>query len=95
MFITITSGKRNPKEIQATTTFLQGFLPRLQRQPGVLAVYHYARLEQSDSTTIIIWENEEAVRAYRASDLIREAIAFEQANNLSTTREGYPLDYPL
>jgi heme-degrading monooxygenase HmoA len=51
------------------------------------------RPEHDDHTTIIIWENEEAVRAYRASDLVREAIAFEQANNLPARREGYPLDY--
>jgi heme-degrading monooxygenase HmoA len=95
MFITITTGQGTPEQIQAATTFLQSFLPRLEQHPGVVAVYHYTRPEHGDHTTLIIWEHEEAVRAYRASDLVREAIAFEQANNLPATREGYPLDYPF
>jgi heme-degrading monooxygenase HmoA len=94
MFITLTTGQGTPEQIQAATAFLQSFLPRLEQQPGVVAVYHYTRPEHGDHTTLIIWENEEAVRAYRASDLVREAIAFEQANNLPATREGYRLGYP-
>ena len=94
MFITMTTGRGTPEQIQAATTFLRSFLPRLEQQPGVVAVYHYTRPEHGDHTTLIIWEHEEAVRAYRASDLVREAMAFEQANNLPATREGYPLDHP-
>jgi heme-degrading monooxygenase HmoA len=94
MFITITTGRGISEHIQAATIFLQSFLPRLEKQPGVVAVYHYTRPEHGDHTTLIIWENEEAVRAYRASDLVREAIAFEQANDLPATREGYSVAYP-
>jgi hypothetical protein len=94
MFITITTGQGTPEQIQAATIFLQSFLPRLEQYPGVVAAYHYIRPEHGDHTTLILWENEEAVRAYRASDLVREAMAFEQANNLPATREGYPLVYP-
>jgi quinol monooxygenase YgiN len=94
MFITITSGRGTPEQIQAATTFLQSFLPRLEQQPGVVAAYHYIRPELGDHTTLILWENEAAVRAYRASDLVREAMAFEQANNLPAAREGYPLEFP-
>ena len=94
MFLTITTSKATPEQLQEVETFLHGFLPRLKQQSGVLAMYHYARPEQGDESTIIIWENEQAVKAYRASDLIKEAIAFEQAHHLPSTREGYPLIYP-
>ena len=94
MFITITTSKATPEQLEEIETFLHEFLPRLERQPGLLAIYHYARPEQGDESTIIIWENEEAVQAYRRSDLIQEAIAFEQAHHLPSTREGYPLIYP-
>ena len=94
MFLTITTSKATPEQLQEVETFLHGFLPRLEHQPGVLAVHHYARPEQGDESTIIIWENEEAVQAYRRSDLIQEAIAFEQAHHLPSMREGYPLIYP-
>jgi len=40
-----------------------------------------------------VWENEDAVRAYRGSELIKEAIAFEKAHNMPATREGYPLTF--
>jgi heme-degrading monooxygenase HmoA len=94
MFITITISKATPEQLQEVETFLHEFLPRLKQQPGVLAMYHYTRPEQGDGSTMIIWENEEAVKAYRVSDLIKEAIAFEQAHHLPSTREGYPLIYP-
>jgi len=94
MFLTITTSKATPAQFQDVETFLHEFLPRLKQQPGVLAIYHYARLEQGDESTIIIWENEAAVKAYRTGDLIKEAIAFEQAHNLPSTREGYRIIYP-
>lgn len=94
MFMTITTSKATPEQLQEVETFLHEFLPRLKQQPGVLAIYHYVRPEQGDESTIIIWENEEAVQAYRKSELIKEAIAFEQAHHLPSTREGYPLIYP-
>ncbi len=83
MFITITTSKATPEQLQEVETFLHEFLP-----------YHYARPEQGDESTIIIWENEEAVKHYRTGDLVKEAIAFEQAHHLPSTREGYPLVYP-
>ncbi len=94
MFLTITTSKATPEQLQEGETFLHEFLPRLKQQPGVLAIYHNARTEQGDESTIIIWENEEAVKAYRTGDLIKEAIAFEQAHHLPSTREGYRLIYP-
>jgi len=94
MFLTITTSKATPEQFQAVETFLHEFLPRLRQQPGVVAVYHYARAVQGDESTVIIWENEEAVKAYRTSDLIKEALSFEQAHHLPATREGYPLVYP-
>lgn len=57
MFLTITTSKVTPEQFQEVETFLHEFLPRLKQQPGVLAIYHYARPGQGDESTIIIWEN--------------------------------------
>ena len=54
MFLTITTSKATPEQLQEVETFLHGFLPRLEHQAGVLAIYHYARPEQGDESTIII-----------------------------------------
>jgi len=94
MYITITTSKPTPEQFPEVEAFLYQFLPRVQQQPGVVAVYHYVRPDKGDDRTLIIWENEAAVQAYRTSALVKEAIAFEQAHNLPTAREGYPLRYP-
>jgi len=93
MFITITSSKVTPEQSRQVEAFLGGFLPRLKQQPGVVAIYHYARPERGDEITIVVWKSQEAVKAYRESDLIKEAIAIETQLNLPATREGYPLVY--
>lgn len=94
MFVTITSSKVTKEQGKEVERFLEEFLPRLQQQqPGVVASFHYARPEKGDQTTIIVWENEEAVRAYRTGELIKEPIAMEKRLNVQSTREGYPLTY--
>jgi heme-degrading monooxygenase HmoA len=93
MFITITTSKVTPEQMKQVEGFLEGFLPRLKHQLGVIAIYHYARPEKGDESTIVVWENQEAVKTYRESDLIKEVIAFETRHNLPATREGYPLVY--
>jgi len=95
MYITITTSKPTPEQLPEVEAFLHQFLPRLRQQPGVIAVYHFVRPDKGDDSTLIIWESEAAVQAYRTSTLVKEAIAFEQAHNLPATREGYPLSYPL
>ena len=93
MFITITASKVTPEQHKQIEDFLKGFLPRMKQQPGVVAIYHYARPDKGDESTIVIWEIPAAVKEYRESDLIKEAIAYEQKLGLQsvTTREGYPL----
>lgn len=93
-FITITTSKPTQEQLPEVEAFLHEFLPRVQQQPGVLAVYHYVRPDKGDDSTIIIWETQSAVQEYRTGDLIKEAIAFEQVHNLPATREGYLLSYP-
>jgi hypothetical protein len=65
----------------------------MKQQLGVVAIYHYSRPDKGDESTVVIWESAEAVKSYRESDLIKEAIAYEQKLGLheTTTREGYPL----
>jgi heme-degrading monooxygenase HmoA len=93
MFITITTSKVTPEQSRKVESFLTNFIPRMKQQQGVVAIYHYSRPEKGDESTVVIWDNPEAVKAYRESDLIKEAMAYEQELDLqgTTTREGYPL----
>jgi len=93
MFITITSSKVDSVQLEKVEKFLAEFLPRFQKQPGVNSIYHFDRPDKGDEVTVVVWESEDAVKAYRQSELIKEAIEFEKANNLPATREGYPLKY--
>ena len=93
MFITITSSKVDSMQSEKVDKFLAEFLPRFQKQPGVNSIYHFDRPDKGDEVTVVVWESAEAVKAYRQSELIKEAIEFEKANNLPATREGYPLKY--
>jgi len=91
MFVTITSSKGTAEQAAEAEKFLRGFLPRLKQQRGVVAILHYRRPDKGDESTVIVWENQEALQAYRNGDLIKEAIAFENKMNMPATREGYPL----
>ncbi len=91
MFISITSSKYSEEHAPKVEAFLNSFLPRMRQAPGVVAVYRYARPDKGDKYTIVIWESEAALKAYRQSDLMKEAMAFEQAVELPGTREAYPL----
>ncbi len=93
MFITITSSKVPPELSGQVEGFLKEFLPRLKQQPGVVAIYHYARPKEQDEATIVVWNSPADVQAYRDSDLMKEVMAFESRLNLPATREGYPLAY--
>lgn len=93
MFITVTTSRPKPDQFEKIETFLSKFLPRLEQQSGVVAIYHYVRPERGDDTTLVIWENQEAVKNYREGSLNQEAVAFEKELNLPSTREGYPLAY--
>jgi heme-degrading monooxygenase HmoA len=93
MFITITLSKVDTVQLEKVENFLAEFLPRFQKQPGVNSIYHFDRPDKGDEVTVVVWESEDAVKAYRQSELIKEVIEFEKANNLPATREGYPLKY--
>ena len=93
MFITITTSEVPPDKVEEVESFLKEFFPRFQKQPGVISIYHYARPEFGDEFTIVIWKDQESVKDYRESKLIKEALAFEESLGLKTTREGYPLIY--
>jgi len=95
MFITITNTKAASADIEATEKFLSDFLPRLKKFPGVLSIYNYIIKERGEGSTIIIWENEDAVKSYWRSELIKEPAAFADMNNVEITREAYPLNIVL
>jgi heme-degrading monooxygenase HmoA len=92
MLITVTQGVVNAKQHQEVERFLRDFLPRLKRrQPGVIDAFHFHDESAQKSTTLILWQDENARNAYRESELIKEAMAIEQRLGLSTSREAYPV----
>ncbi len=95
MFITLTRSQGTAQQLHETGEFLSQFLPRLKQEPGVRAVYHFDRPDHGDDYTIIVWEDEEAAKAYRQSALVKEAMEFEQAHKMPATRESYPLGVAL
>ena len=95
MFISVTSGQATPEQAEQIDKFLSEFLPKVKKSSGVVAIYHYPQPEKNQTTTIMVWKDKEALMAYRQSDLINEAIAFEMKNNLKSTREAYPLTISL
>jgi hypothetical protein len=94
MFITFTAGKATPEQSVAVQDFLARFLPRMEREAGAMAAYHFDRPDKGDNVTIVIWPSQEVAMRYREGDLKKEVDAFERAQGLSLTREGHPLSYP-
>ncbi len=95
MYVTITSNRTVPEQAPRVEAFLRDFLPRLRKHPGVRGVYHFLRPDHGDDMTIIIWDDQGAVKAYRTSDLMRKVSAFEQSLGTSASRAGYPLAIAL
>ncbi|MGZ8646141.1 MAG: hypothetical protein ACXWX3_07625 [Actinomycetota bacterium] len=76
------------KKLEAVEAFLFEFLPRMKREPGIVEIAHYVQNDVGKATTLVIWESEDHVRKYREGDLIKEAVAFEKSQQLSSTRDG-------
>ena len=93
MWITNTTSQVTREQRVEVEKFPGAFLPKMKPQPGVVAIYHYARPEVEDESTVIIWRDQESLTAYREGELIKEAIAFEQKLGLKSTREAYPPIY--
>jgi heme-degrading monooxygenase HmoA len=97
MFIsfTSTSSRMTMEQSARLTKFLEAFLPRMRKFPGIQAIYHYDQPEKGTASTLVIWESQEAMQNYRQSELIKEALAFEKEYGLPGTREAYPLIFSL
>jgi heme-degrading monooxygenase HmoA len=95
MMISITTGRATGAQAEQVEVFLRGFLPRVRRFPGVTAIYHFTRGEGGEQVTAILWENEQALRAYRESELMKEVTAFMQKHGLTLTREAHPVSLAL
>jgi quinol monooxygenase YgiN len=93
MYIRITTGQVTQEQGVAVEKFLASFVTRLKKQPSVVAIYHNARPEKGEESTVIIWRDQESLAAYRTGELIKEAIAFEKKLGLKSTREVHPLIY--
>ncbi len=95
MYISFTGGKVTPQQEAEVERFLEEFLPRMRKLPGVVAIYHYSRPEHGDNSTIVVWRDREAMMSYRSGDLIREVGDFEKKMGLHITRESYPVSITL
>ena len=93
MVISLTTSRVTPEQAQQVEDFLQGYLPKVQQEPGVVSIYHFHRPDPGQSTTIITWETDEARQAYRESELIAEAVALERKLDLTSVRKAHPLAY--
>ena len=93
MYITSTISRPDADQSRKLQDFLADFLPRMESEAGVQAIYHYTRPQQGDDVTVVIWESQEAAMNYRAGALIREVNRMEKELNLPISREGYPLLY--
>jgi len=60
----------------------------LPDKPPFVILSHYLQNDLGKVTTLVIWAIEDHVRKYREGELIKEAIAFERAQQLSSTRDG-------
>lgn len=90
-FFSIVSSRPSTAEAPKMRSFQAGFLPRMIKAPGVLAILVYARPAAGDERLAAVWESEKALDAYRASDLGKEEVAFESTLSVMVTREAYPL----
>lgn len=63
MVISVTTSRVAPEQAEQVDELLQAFLPKVQREPGVVAIYHYYRPDPGESTTLIVWETDEARQA--------------------------------
>jgi heme-degrading monooxygenase HmoA len=94
VFITLTTSHPNAEQSKKMEVFLSQFFPRLEKQPGVVAVYHFIRSDLGNDITIIIWDSPEAMKQYRESSIFQEAMAFENELGAPAERSVYPLVYP-
>ena len=93
MIITITTSHLTPEQFRKSEDFLPGFLAKLKTVPGVVNVYHYVGPDAYSRNTLVIWENEQALQAYRSSDVIKEANGFADNVGELVSRSAYPLLY--
>jgi hypothetical protein len=95
MHVTITKTKESSQSYVETEKFLKSFLPKLRKFPGVTGVYAYYDNENGEGNTIVLWESDDAVKAYWSSELIKEPNAFGVNSNVTITRESHPLTISL
>jgi len=88
MILTVTESVLNPEQLARVESFLAGFLPRMREAPGVVEILHYADRESGRAQTLVVWEGEADVRAYRESELVKEAMAFEKSVGAPGDRKG-------
>src|SRR3972149_1652802 len=94
MVISLTTSSPAPHQREQVAAFLGEVLPRLEREPGVVAVYHFSDPETGESTTVVVWRDDAPRAASRESALIREVMAFEERLGLPRARRALPPSLP-
>ncbi len=95
MFVTITKTKESAQSYVETEKFLKTFLPKLRAYPGVKGIYSYYNDKSGEGNTIVLWENEDAVKSYWSSELIKEPASYGENQNVTIKREAYPVTVSL
>src|SRR3972149_11702891 len=94
MVISLTTSSPAPHQRGQVAAFLDEVLPRLEREPGVVAFYHFSDPETVESTTLVVWRDDASRAAYRESALIREGMAFEERLGPPGAPRAFPLSFP-
>ena len=68
MILTVTESVLDPDQLARVESFLAEFLPRMRQAPGVVEILHYADRGSGRAQTLVVWEAEADVRAYRESE---------------------------
>src|SRR3972149_2553390 len=65
MVISLTTSSPPPHQREQVAAFLDEVLPRLEREPGVVAFYHFSDPETGESTTLVVWRDDASRGAQR------------------------------
>jgi len=88
MVITITASQMDAKKLEAVEAFLSDFLPRMKREPGIVEMVHYVQNDLGNGHDARHLGKRGPRPEVPRGALIKEAIAFEQSQQLSSTRDG-------
>ena len=95
MIISLTSSVPTPEHAAQIGSFPEEFVRRMRRIDGVEGIYHDTGADSGKHTTVVLWRDAVAPRAYMNGDVVTEAIAFETITGNEASRRGFPVTIAL